>query len=113
MDREEQKPETARAPRPERAAAPAPPPENLLGGDAAGFRREWEEIQAGFVDEPRRAVERADGLVARATQRLAEVFTGEREKLEEQWRRGDSVSTEELRVALRRYRAFFDRLLSI
>ncbi len=88
-------------------------PEVLLGGDAEGLRREWDQVQAGFVDEPRRAVEKADGLVARATQRLAEVFGTERERLEEQWRRGDRVSTEDLRLALRRYRSFFARLLSI
>ena len=88
-------------------------PENFLGGEAASFRQEWEAIQAGFVDEPRRAVEKADSLVSRAAQRLTEVFSQERARLEEQWSRGDSVSTEDLRVALRRYRSFFDRLLSI
>jgi hypothetical protein len=65
------------------------------------------------VDEPRQAVERADGLVARVTKRLAEGFAGERGRLEEQWTRGGDVSTEDLRLALRRYRSFFDRLLSI
>jgi hypothetical protein len=67
----------------------------------------------GFVDEPRQAVEKADALVAGAMKRLAEVFAAERERLEKQWDRGDSVSTEELRLALRRYRAFFGRLLSV
>ena len=66
-----------------------------------------------FVDEPRRAVEEADGLVASAMKRLAEVFAEERSKLETQWDRGDQVSTEDLRIALQRYRAFFQRLLSI
>ncbi len=90
-----------------------PGPEVLLGGEEASFRQEWESIQAGFVDEPRQAVEKADGLVTRAAQRLTDVFASERERLEEQWRRGKDVSTEDLRVALRRYRSFFDRLLSI
>ena len=45
--------------------------------------------------------------------RLAEVFAQERSTLEHQWDRGDSVSTEDLRVALQRYRSFFDRLLSV
>ena len=67
----------------------------------------------GFVDEPRQAVEKADALVAGVMKRLAEVFAAERERLEKQWDRGDSVSTEELRLALRRYRAFFGRLLSV
>ncbi|HEV2398965.1 MAG TPA: hypothetical protein VGS27_18615 [Candidatus Sulfotelmatobacter sp.] len=78
-----------------------------------GLRTRWKEIQTAFVDEPRRAVEQADGLVASAMKRLAEVFAEERGGLEKQWDRGESVSTEDLRVALQRYRAFFDRLLSV
>ena len=78
-----------------------------------GLRNRWNGVQAAFVDEPRRAVEQADGLVASAMKRLAEVFAEERSKLEQQWDRGDNVSTEELRVALQRYRSFFHRLLAI
>ena len=77
------------------------------------FRHRWSDIQTGFVDEPRQAVERADELVASAIKRLAEIFATERSTLEEQWARGGDASTEDLRVALRRYRAFFDRLLSV
>jgi len=78
-----------------------------------GLRSRWKEIQTAFVDEPRKAVEQAGGLVASAMKRLAEVFAEERSKLEKQWDRGDNVSTEDLRVALQRYRSFFHRLLSI
>lgn len=77
------------------------------------LRTRWKEIQTNFVDEPRKAVEQADGLVASAMKRLAEVFADERSKLEKQWDRGDDVSTEDLRVAFQRYRSFFDRLLSV
>jgi len=77
------------------------------------LRNRWKEVQTAFVDEPRRAVEQADGLVASAMKRLAEVFAEERSKLEKQWDRGDTVSTEDLRVALQRYRTFFHRLLSV
>jgi hypothetical protein len=77
------------------------------------LRSRWDSIQTGFVDEPRRAVEQADSLVADMMQRLAQLFADERSKLESQWSRGDNVSTEDLRVALQRYRSFFDRLLSI
>ena len=80
--------------------------------DAEDLRGQWDTIQAGFVDEPRRAVEDADHLVAATMQRLAESFAAERSKLESQWGRGDDVSTEDLRLALRRYRSFFGRLLS-
>jgi hypothetical protein len=81
--------------------------------ESKDLRAKWDAIQVGFVDEPRHAVERADSLVAAAMKRLAEMFAQEREQLEGQWDRGDSVSTEELRLALRRYRAFFGRLLSV
>jgi hypothetical protein len=83
------------------------------GDELESLRTRWKEIQTAFVDEPRKAVEQADGLVASAMKRLAEVFAQERSGLEQQWDRGDSVSTEDLRVALQRYRTFFDRLLSV
>lgn len=86
----------------------------LFSGDEAGKLGErWDAIQVGFVDEPRKAVEDADSLVAQVMKRLAERFADERAKLEGQWDRGDDVSTEDLRVALRHYRAFFGRLLAI
>jgi hypothetical protein len=77
------------------------------------FRSQWSKLQTGFVDEPRRTVEIADKLVAAVMQRLAEGFANERSGLEKQWDRGDNVSTEDLRVALQRYRSFFDRLLKL
>ena len=81
--------------------------------EAKDFRARWDAIQVSFVDEPKRAVEQADNLVAVATKRLAEMFAAERAKLEGQWGRGDNVSTEDLRLALRRYKSFFGGLLSI
>jgi hypothetical protein len=83
----------------------------LLEG-ADEFQSRWEEIQVRFVDEPRGAVEDADALVATVMQRLAEGFASEREHLEAQWGRGEDISTEDLRVALQRYRSFFRRLLA-
>jgi hypothetical protein len=86
----------------------------LFKEDESGrFRARWTDIQGTFVDSPRSAVERADSLVAETMKRLAEMFSEEREKLEGQWDRGDNVTTEDLRVALQRYRAFFDRLLNV
>ena len=76
------------------------------------FRGRWDQVQAGFVDEPRQSVEQADSLVANVVKRIAEQFSAEREKLEGQWAKGEDISTEDLRQALRRYRSFFDRLLS-
>jgi hypothetical protein len=96
--------------------AKAAPETNLplfAQNDTQDFRSRWEKIQIGFVDEPRSAVEQADQLVASAIKRLAEVFAAERQKLEAEWDKTDNVSTEDLRIALRRYRSFFDRLLSV
>ena len=81
--------------------------------EAKELRARWDTIQGTFVDEPRQAVEQADGLVAGAMKRLTEMFADERAKLEGQWDRGGDVSTENLRLALRRYRSFFGRLLSV
>jgi hypothetical protein len=84
----------------------------LPDGEESDFQRRWEEIQTRFVDDPRQAVEDADALVAGVMQRIAEGFAQARDGLEGQWSRGEDVGTEELRVALQRYRAFFRRLLS-
>lgn len=97
-----------------RSDIPQPEVAPLFSDDAASELRErWTDVQAGFVDEPRSAVEQADALVAEVMKRLADSFATERQALEQQWSRGDDASTEDLRVALRRYRSFFDRLLSI
>jgi len=100
------------------AAVPAPAMEQetgplFSGNEANDLHGKWDAIQVGFVDEPRRAVEQADSLVAGTMKRLAEIFAEERNKLEKQWDKGESVSTEDLRLALRRYRSFFSRLLSV
>ena len=88
--------------------------ESLFVQEEAGrFRDRWTDVQALFVDEPRRAVEEADALVAEAITVLAGVFADERQRLEGQWSGGGDASTEDLRQALRRYRSFFDRLLSV
>jgi hypothetical protein len=84
----------------------------LPDDEATSYQRRWEEIQVAFVDEPRRAVEEADTLVATVMQKLADGFAREREGLEHHWDRGEDVSTEDLRVGLQRYRSFFRRLLS-
>lgn len=103
-------------PRPKADASGRPAADShplFSGEETKRFRQEWDSIQIGFVDEPRKSVERADGLVASVIQRLAAVFSEERSKLEGQWGRGEDVSTEDLRVNLQRYRSFFDRLLSV
>jgi hypothetical protein len=84
----------------------------LAAEDAEGFRARWTDIQTGFVDAPRRAVEQADALVAELMQHLARTFADERGRLEGHWDRGDDVPTDNLRDAFQRYRSFFERLLA-
>ena len=81
--------------------------------EGRGFRTRWEGIQTGFVDEPRAAVQQADALVSEMIKRLSDVFAEERAGLEQHWGRGENVSTEDLRIALKRYRSFFERLLHV
>jgi len=88
-------------------------PTPLLAEDRAqDFRARWQAIQVEFVDEPRKAVEKADELVAETMQQLAQSFSDQRSRLESDWGHSEKASTEDLRLALRRYRSFFDRLLS-
>jgi hypothetical protein len=110
-DRREGSPDQSRAQDPaggaggEQAAA-------LLPDDAAGdFERRWHALQVSFVDEPQRCVQDADALVGEVMQRITDVFAEERRNLETQWSGGGEASTEDLRVALQRYRSFFNRLL--
>jgi hypothetical protein len=84
----------------------------LPAEQSSEFEQRWQRVQAGFVDEPRQAVEEADKLVGDLIDRLAESFSQSRSRLETQWDQGNDASTEELRIALMRYRSFFKRLLS-
>jgi transposase len=84
----------------------------LEGDEMQSMLAQWKDIQAEFVDEPRKAVQDADALVANLMQRLARMFASERDQLESRWSGGGQVSTEDLRDGLRRYRSFFERLLA-
>ncbi|HLY17170.1 MAG TPA: hypothetical protein VKR61_08085 [Bryobacteraceae bacterium] len=96
------------------AAAPEETKAPLFNpGQAEDLRTRWKDLQTAFVDEPRDAVHRADDLVAAAMKQLSDTFAQERSKLEQQWDRDGQVSTEDLRVALQRYRSFFNRLLAM
>lgn len=80
--------------------------------EIADFCARWRDVLAGFIDDPHRAVQKADQLVASVMRRFADGVAKERASLEKQWDSGDNVSTEDLRIALQRYRAFFGRLLN-
>jgi hypothetical protein len=85
----------------------------LADNDRSGLRSRWDDVQAAFVDNPEECVQKADTLVAELVEQLTTGFSEARSRLEAQWARGEKVSTEDLRVALKRYRDFFQRLLSV
>jgi hypothetical protein len=99
------------------AAAPASVPATSSGSllasvDAEAIRRQFLDIQAGFVDEPRQAVQQAGALVDDLVQRVLQSLTAEREQLVD-GADADTTSTEDLRLVLRAYRAYVDRLLGL
>jgi hypothetical protein len=81
--------------------------------ELAELRARWDNVQTGFVDDPKDCVQKADGLVSDVVEHLTRGFTEARSRLEQHWGRGEEASTEDLRVALKRYREFFDRLLAV
>ena len=88
--------------------------DSLFASDElSGLRSRWDDVQSGFVDDPRDCVQKADSLVSDLVDRLSDGFSEARSRLEEQWARGEEASTEDLRLALKRYRAFFERLLAV
>ncbi|MGW1881874.1 hypothetical protein [Streptomyces sp. NPDC001970] len=103
--------EPAAAEEPPTAAAPEQGPPLIAPEEAESYRDRWQEIQGTFVDDPRDSVRAADALVADVIQSLAANFADHKKELESQWSRGEEIETEGLRVALQRYRTFFNRLL--
>jgi hypothetical protein len=101
-------PKSREAPAEESTDEPAP--QLFADQEIQGFRAEWQEIQGAFVDDPQQAVHEADELVAAVIQSLASTFAEHKTELEAQWRQGEAP-TEDLRVALRQYRSFFNQLL--
>ena len=89
-----------------------PDAELLPDGEREQLRGTWERVQVLFVDEPREAVQQAHDLVDTVIERITDRFAEQRDGLMGTWTRGDDVSTEDLRIALQRYRSFFDRLLT-
>jgi hypothetical protein len=81
--------------------------------ELTGLQERWAKVQAGFVDDPKESVQRADGLVSDVVEQITNNFSQARSQLEEQWARGEDASTEDLRVALTHYREFFQRLLTV
>ncbi len=76
------------------------------------LKSRWNMIQVQFVDEPRKSVEQADALVEEVLKRINQAFTDQRAALDAQWVNHEEVSTEDLRVTLQSYRAFFNRFLA-
>ncbi len=88
--------------------------ESLFGNDKlSDLRSRWDHVQSGFVDDPRECVQQADGIVSDVVDQLTTGFSEVRSRLEAHWARGEEASTEDLRLALKRYREFFERLLAV
>jgi len=86
----------------------------LFTGDVTmDFRSRWDVVQRGFVDDPQAAVRAGDELVAQVIKSLAQTFANQRAELEGGHEHTKESTTENLRLSLRRYRSFFERLLSI
>jgi hypothetical protein len=105
------------APEPAETGTPTTYPETIQilfeDGELEDLRSRWTEVQSAFVDDPRDCVQKADSLVADVVDKLTSGFSHARSQLEEQWDKGEEVSTEDLRIALMRYREFFERLLAV
>ncbi|KOG41305.1 hypothetical protein [Streptomyces decoyicus] len=99
-------------PRPQETGEAEEAPQLLTAKQAEDFNTRWQEIQNRFVDDPRDAVHSADALVADVMQTLATTFADHKQQLEDRWKRGEEMDTEGLRMALRHYRFFFNRLLA-
>ena len=83
----------------------------LFEADAAqGFRDRWRDVQLRFVDDPRAAAGEAQSLVEEAIRALSEALAAQKEKLGG-WQGAGEADTEQLRVAVRQYRDFLDRVL--
>ena len=84
------------------------------GDEAKKFRSRWLAIQSKFVDDPSDSVKQADDLVSDVIKSVTMNFSNRRVALENQWHGGEAkASTEDLRMAIKRYRSFFDRLLTL
>ncbi len=107
--------EQAQEAEPPPTAGAEPSADELLfaGDNLSVLRSRWDDVQTAFVDDPTKCVQEADALVAEVVDQLAAGFSDARSRLEAQWARGEDVSTEDLRIVLRRYREFFQRLLAV
>lgn len=86
---------------------------SLFSQDSDDVRRRWQEVQAGFVDDPRDAVERADSLLDEITTSFRSALEARSSDLQGRWKNTDKNDTEDLRTALRDYRATLEQLLNI
>lgn len=83
---------------------------DLHAVDVERYRTEWHTVQASFVDDPEAAVRAADKLVAQVMDTVAGQLAERRKELTSSATNGDGPRTEQLRVALRRYRSLFGQL---
>ncbi|HWG99490.1 MAG TPA: hypothetical protein VNV66_09245, partial [Pilimelia sp.] len=90
-------------------AVPADGPAGLWpDGTVERLRGRWQDLQLRFVDDPRGTATEARALVGEAVEALTAALAERRTELDS-WTDGD---TEQLRVALRRYRDFLEQLFA-
>lgn len=102
-------------PEPAAARAHAVPPQSpaLFDQDLEQPHTRWADLQATFVDDPRQATEQADELVAEIVATLTSSLTTRTSELRDRWKNTDQSDTEQLRLALRDYRAMLEQLLAL
>lgn len=79
---------------------------------AQGFRERWRDVQLRFVDDPRGAAGEAQTLLAEVVDALSTAAARQKSELDA-WSSADGGDTEQLRVVVRRYREFLDRVLGM
>lgn len=114
-DKTQQRTDTPdRTTEPQRRATPAGHDDRVFEDqDVERYREQWRELQSGFVDEPKSAVREADSLVSQMMETFTAHLTERKRALSGQWDGDGDRDTEQLRLALRRYRALFDQMLAV
>lgn len=92
--------------------AEAPRSTQLIDSESlSALRSEWDAIQVLFVDDPRNAVVRADELLVRAFTVISNAIARDRSEIHERW--SHDATTEDLRIAMQRYRWHLRSLLGV
>jgi hypothetical protein len=81
-------------------------------GSTERFRDRWQQLQLRFIDDPHAVAGQAASLVDEVVIALRDAVDRQRAALDD-WQSSQDGDTERLRVAVRRYRDFLDRMLGL